>query len=754
MLKIGQALQGMWFFMASLLGCLAFLILGQHTLLACGLLGLIVLRIYRLQRRILWLTSLFCLLFGAFIFSLQRPSVDTTLPPAPQKIWVYADTVRINGDFLSFEGRYIENRRVVKTAGRYRLKSAIEKDFFQQNYRNLELEIEGQMALPATATNPGEFDRRLYLWQQKRIRYELEVKTIRQLAYRPVKLFEVLHSWRQRLQLYFATYPQPLSSYLKGLIIGQFNDDPIFKKDLGALGLIHLFSLSGLHVFIVVNLITKVGTRCWFTKETIEWFLLVSLPIYGVFSGSGTGIRRAVAMVCLTILLHKLKIPLATLDKISLILIVQLICNGYTLFSLGGLLSYGLVFALIFNQQQGLVRQQIMLSLCSLPIILYFQYSWHLLTILLNLIMIPLFESVIMPLILISAWVSPEFIGVQWLNTGLQLLNHTLHGLASMPQLMVTFGRPTLSCVILLVGLSFWIMAQKHWSKRSLIGYGLILTVSFISLHNPIYGQVTLIDIGQGDSILITTPLQRKVILIDTGGRLNLPKQPWQQGSTVPTAERVTVPYLKAQGIRQIDLMFVTHQDADHLGDLPTILKQFAVKQIVYGAGLDKNPNFYTKIAPYPKLKRTEVLAGQQITIGTLKFKVVHPFVPGSGKNEDSLVVYSQIGGKRWLFTGDCYQDGEQQILAHYPLQADYIKLGHHGSKTSSNFDFMKQLQPKVALISSGRHNRYGHPNPETLATLKTLQIPWINTQTSGMIQWTYGPFERPNFKTYHDGQL
>lgn len=752
MWHIWQALQGLWFFVAMLLSGLAFLILGQHPILAIVLLGMIVIRIYTLQNKTLWWISLSCLCIGIVVFGLQRPNENKALPIAPQRIWLYADTIQVNGDFLSFESyHHIQGHHKVKTAGRYRLKSETEKNSFQNNWHNLTLEINGQLSRPKSATNPGEFDRRLYLWQQKKIQYELEVTQIKQIQYRPNSVLEVIHGWRQRLQLYFETYPKPLSSYLKGLIIGQFNDDPTLKKDLGTLGVIHLFSLSGLHVFIMVSLLFKIATRCLVTKETIEWFLLGLLPLYGLFVGSGTGIRRAVAMVCLTILLRKLGIQLNTLDRISLVLIMQLWGNAYTLFSLGGLLSYGLVFALIFNQRRGVVQQQVMLSLCSLPIILYFQYSWHLLTILLNLVMIPLFEFMIMPVVLISMWLPADLKVLHWLNEGLRLLDNLLHVLANIDSLAIIFGRPALWVVIVLVGLSFWLMNQSHFSKRGFGLYGILIGLSFFSLHNPIYGQVTLLDIGQGDSILITTPFRRKVILIDTGGHLNLPKQPWQQAIMPSTAEKVTVPYLKSQGIRRIDSIFITHQDADHLGDLTHILNQFQVTQIVYGAGLEKNPHFYDKVAAYPKIKQIGVLAGQQISVGPLNFKTVHPFEPGSGKNEDSLVLYSQIGKKRWLFTGDCYQDGEQQIMAHYPVQVDYIKLGHHGSKTSSNPDFLRQLSPEVALISSGRQNHYGHPSPETIATLQTLNIPFFNTQTNGMIQWRYSPLTKAYFKTYDE---
>ncbi len=233
--------------------------------------------------------------------------------------------------------------------------------------------------------------------------------------------------------------------------------------------------------------------------------------------------------------------------------------------------------------------------------------------------------------------------------------------------------------------------------------------------------------------------------MIDTGGKLNFTGK-----KITPQVNKITLPFLKAQGISQIDGLFVSHQDADHIGDLGPLLEQVKVKKLYMAQGLIANPSFQKRIdGKIRHTKLVELLAGMQVKEPKINFSVVYPFKAGEGKNEDSLSLAFELANKRWMFTGDLGQDGEKEIMNKIGIQVDYFKLGHHGSKTSSNPEFLKSLQPKEVFISAGRKNRFGHPHPETLATLKKQQIPWVSTQDCGMISWTYGGFTKPEFKHF-----
>ncbi|MCH4171069.1 MAG: DNA internalization-related competence protein ComEC/Rec2 [Lactobacillus sp.] len=743
---IWRDLQGNWVFLAISLLLTAWLCLGTHPLLAGGMLLLAI-------GRLLWTRCLVligicggtCLIFALFCQSQQYPK-PAPVPTAPTTIKILADSLKVNGDFLTFVAQGQVNGRQVSLAGSYTLKNPQEQQFFKDNTLNLTATIAGALTLPKASTNVGEFDSRQYYWQQQRIRYQLQVSRLLKLtALKQPSLFDRIHQLRRVVEQHVDGLPTPLDVYAKGLVIGKFTGTTAFNEALSTLGIIHLFSLSGLHVYVLLAAIFYLGSKLFIPKSYLEWGLLGLLPFYALLAGSGTGIKRAVGVAILAIVITKSGLNLGRLDKLSLIFSIQLWENPYLMFSLGGVLCYLLAFALIFNRQVSLIGQQVMLTLASLPCVLYFQFEWHLLSLILNLVMIPFFEVIIMPLVFFNALLG-QFIPpiVAFSNQLLLLVDQGLQGVAGMSGFNVTFGKPPLVVVVGLSVLSLALMNQRQKSqcKPLLRLYLGLLGLTFVAIHFPLTGQVTFIDVGQGDSILITTPFLRRVYLIDTGGKLTIPKQPWQQGTIQATVNKVTLPFLKQQGIAHIDGVFISHQDADHLGDLADLLRGMPVKQIFYAQGLMQNPQFARKVQDFQKqLKLQPVLAGQTVVTPQLRFNVVHPFKAGLGSNEDSMALHAKIGGHNWLFTGDLGKTQELAISRHFQLQADFVKLGHHGSKTSSHPAFLKKLRPKLALISSGRNNRYGHPDLQTIQTLQALKLPYLDTQTSGMITWKYGLF-------------
>ena len=153
---------------------------------------------------------------------------------------------------------------------------------------------------------------------------------------------------------------------------------------------------------------------------------------------------------------------------------------------------------------------------------------------------------------------------------------------------------------------------------------------------------------------------------------------------------------------------------------------------------MQKNPAFINKVKNFISLSNIKPLRAGSIP-NKSPFEVLHPFHSGIGENGDSMVLTCWLGKKRWLFTGDLDRQGERDIIEQYPsLKVDVLKLGHHGSKTASDPKVLKQVSPKLGIISAGRDNRYGHPNEETLQTLKKQGIPYFNTQTDGMISYVF----------------
>ncbi|KRM72555.1 hydrolase (metallo-beta-lactamase superfamily) protein [Lacticaseibacillus brantae DSM 23927] len=190
--------------------------------------------------------------------------------------------------------------------------------------------------------------------------------------------------------------------------------------------------------------------------------------------------------------------------------------------------------------------------------------------------------------------------------------------------------------------------------------------------------------------------------------------------------------YLAARGVSHLDMLVLTHPDMDHVGDAGVLMSQVPVRLLVTTPMAGETTIVKSLTANVARWQA--VMAPNHLRVGPLKFDVVAPASASGETNAESLVLYGKIGDSQWLFTGDTTKEVEQAQLVPQHLQADFLKVSHHGSKTASDFAFIQALNPQLALISAGRNNRYGHPHQETLATLQALHIPALNTATSGMI--------------------
>lgn len=228
------------------------------------------------------------------------------------------------------------------------------------------------------------------------------------------------------------------------------------------------------------------------------------------------------------------------------------------------------------------------------------------------------------------------------------------------------------------------------------------------------------IDVGQGDAILIRAP-DGKVALIDGG----------ESGSGV-------LSYLQAQGVKRINLMIATHPHSDHIGRLVEVLGALPVDEVVTNGQAHTTltyEHFLDGIA-VAKAKYTEVKRGDTLRLSALTLNVLHPEGPeGENLNDQSLVLRLAFGKVAFLFTGDAEQPSEAGMLAYgHPLQAQILKVGHHGSRSSSSPAFLAAVHPEVAVYSAGLGNSYGHPHAETLAALTKGGATIYGTDVNGTV--------------------
>jgi competence protein ComEC len=244
---------------------------------------------------------------------------------------------------------------------------------------------------------------------------------------------------------------------------------------------------------------------------------------------------------------------------------------------------------------------------------------------------------------------------------------------------------------------------------------------------------VEAIDVGQGDSLLLVTP-DGKVMLVDGGGFGGGPQQASQD---FDIGEEVVSPVLWSRGIRRIDVVALSHAHSDHIGGLPSVIRNFKPRELWIG----NNP----PVAAYQALldeastlgvKIRALQAGNSAALGDAQIRVLAPtadYRPGAEPgNNDSLVLHVTYGASSVLLEGDAEAPIEQAMLAEDGLESTLLKVGHHGSMTSTTSEFLARVAPQWAVISCGLHNRYGHPRKEVLAALQSSHVRTISTDIQG----------------------
>lgn len=293
--------------------------------------------------------------------------------------------------------------------------------------------------------------------------------------------------------------------------------------------------------------------------------------------------------------------------------------------------------------------------------------------------------------------------------------------------LVLAFAAALIACAILI---------RKRVGQSSAIAA--VLSLFVLLLWQPWLGlpptgllELTAIDVGQGDSLLVVLP-RGETMLVDGGGRLVYGRQ---HKSNLDIGEDVVSPYLWSRGIRRIDVMVATHSHQDHIGGLPALMSNFRPKELWTGANPPAELLGLARRLGIPASEKHPT--GPHERSGAI-LEILAPSDDYRAKqpgNNDSLVLRISYGARSFLLTGDMERGIERQLLvAGADLHADVLKVGHHGSRTSSTEPFLEAVSPSVALISAGFENSFGHPHPDVLGRLSARHAAVLRTDLDGLV--------------------
>ena len=690
----------------------------------------------------------------------------------------YIQDPLIDGDLLKVQAK--ENQYHEKVLLRYQINSEEEKKILQnQSFYGCLCKVKGTLKKPSTAKNPNGFDYQRYL-TTKDIFWVIDIQQSPLQNCKPIKLSPSVFIKQLRftgINYLKRNFPEEIAGLSAALIFGDTTIlDPELLSDYQRTGIVHLLAISGLHVSLFIGMIFYIGLRCGLTRQFMTNFLLLLLPVYVLFTGSSPSVIRSALMIALILIAGKWKhhLKLITIDAISLAFILFIFVSPMVIFDIGFQLSFLVSFAIVLAAPKILKKYQgnmakmaatsVTAQLSAMPLLLYHYFQLSLIGIAANLLYIPLFSFVYLPAVYVLFVIqllvgSTPRILIFLVQKIIELSNKLIEVLGNMPYTNFIPGRPhtliNISYIILISSIFYIWESGPYFKKRVHL---IVLGVTLVTLQpcwnwlNP-YGEVTMIDVGQGDSILIHFPHGRGDYLIDTGGSLNFLEEKWkQQSKPFEVGRDVVVPFLKGKGITKIDKLILTHGDMDHIGGASSILSELNVKQILMPSVTEpsETEQLITKEATRQGIPVLKVSSGDTWHQSESNFYIVSPKKNFTGeRNRGSITIVAEIGGISWFFGGDLDQEGEEAIIQQYPnLTIDVLKAGHHGSKTSSAEAFINQIKPKAALISAGEHNRFGHPHQEVLQRLEAVNAKIYRTDQQGAITYL---FYRGNgtFSTY-----
>ncbi len=511
--------------------------------------------------------------------------------------------------------------------------------------------------------------------------------------------------------------------------------NPELVEDFVTTGIVHILSVSGSHMSLLAAATAALCLMLKFPRWATVFLGIFVIGTYTLLSGMLPQVVRSACMGVLVFIGTALQYETVSARFLTLTALAMLINQPLLIFDISFQLSFASTAGLMYiaPDLRIFLRElprwistpaAITLSaqIASLPIIIWYFNQVSLSSVLANVFVMPLLEIVIVGGLLggLVAFAIPFlgkifFVGESLIfSTGAEL-NRLF---ANLPFSAVQV--PTLG----IAAGAIYYLALIFRRAEILFLLIILLAVNFFKAGGDL--EVSFIDVGQGDCCVVITP-NRKCLIFDTGG---------VREKTFDVGGRVVIPYLKHSNIFEVDTIFLSHAHEDHSGGAGTIIRKMPVREIITA---NESKSEYAAVFGISPQKLNNLRAGQTgeiFKIDGVEIKILYAPKVGTG-NEISNVYKISYGNVSFLITGDLISENESDILSeNINVQSTVLKIPHHGSKTSSSEEFLKAVNPKVAVICVGYGNNFGHPRAEILERLEKINAKIYRTDLNGLIKF------------------
>lgn len=569
--------------------------------------------------------------------------------------------------------------------------------------------LRGVLVSPDAPTFPGAFHYPRYLKAVNVLGF-VEVSSWEDLG--PSPGVDITSWMRNRLSQ--TTYFKPL---LMALILADRTDfDPTFDEAVKLLGMMHLFAVSGLHVTLLTVLLRR-GLSFLKVPPLLSTMLTAGVLLtYLMLTSFAPSIMRAALWWGLLQLNGRFQWRLSAIDALVLVQLAVWLWNPFSHYHLGFVLSYAMAYTILIHQKD-LPKHPLKASfkvacialVFGLPISTWMQPSIHLLTPFVNTISVFVMSLVLLPLTYLVAF----FPGLDHVLGWVPLLfEHTVVWVyQTFPWTLTLYIKPGVETTLYY---SFLFIASMHHQRKQYVAWsfcaGFVMLCYARAFLMPL-GTLTMFDV-HGDALLFMDAHHGCSILIDTG-------------DVDPSSQLLQA--LKRRGVKQLDVVILTHLHRDHVGEYEKLANVFPMTTI---------------LTPH----QASLAEDTWHTCGKSRFMLFSHTQTFDDLNDDSLVLRLEYLNHTFLFTGDIEAKREAQLISTHNLEATWLKVAHHGSNTSSTDIFLDKVNPTYALVPAHRNNRFGFPHQEVIERLEGRQIEVFRTDQNGTITfyfWRQGFFKK-----------